>query len=52
MSFFEDYIDDILRGDTEAENLPPEIARTCAVLLSGYANPPIVQPIPTQASRT
>ena len=46
MSFFEDYIDDILRGDTEAENLPPEIARTCAVLLSGYANPPIVQPNP------
>jgi len=46
MSFFADYIDDILRGDTEAENLPPEIARTCAVLLSGYANPPIVQPNP------
>ena len=46
MSFFEDYIDDILRGDTEAENLPPEIARTCAVLLSGHANPPIVQPNP------
>ena len=46
MAFFEDYLDDILRGDTEAENLPPEIARTCAVLLSGYDNPAIVEPQP------
>ena len=46
MAFFEDYLDDILRGDTEAENLPPEIARTCAVLLSEYDNPAIVEPQP------
>ena len=46
MQFFEDYIDDILRGDTEAENLPPEIAHTCAVLLSEHDNPPIVKPQP------
>jgi hypothetical protein len=46
MAFFEDYLDDILRGDTEAENLPPEIARTCAVLLSDYDNPAIVEPQP------
>jgi hypothetical protein len=46
MAFFQDYIDDILRGDTEAENLPPDIARTCAVLLSEYDNPAIVEPQP------
>jgi len=46
MAFFQDYIDDILRGDTEAENLPPEIARTCAVLLSEYDNPAVVEPQP------
>jgi hypothetical protein len=46
MAFFEDYIDDILRGDTEAENLPPDIARTCAVLLSDYENPAVVEPQP------
>jgi hypothetical protein len=32
MGFFEDYIDDILRGDTLAEDLPPEIAHTCAII--------------------
>lgn len=44
MGFFEDYIDDIKRGDTEAENLPPEIAKTVAVLLSDYDNPEIIEP--------
>lgn len=44
MSFFEDYLDDIKRGDTEAENLPPEIARTCAILLSEYTNPEVIDP--------
>ena len=44
MSFFQDYIDDVLRGDTEAENLPPEIAKTVAVLLSDYDNPEIIEP--------
>jgi hypothetical protein len=43
-SFFQDHIDDILRGDTLAENLPPEIAKTCAVLLSDYDNPQIIEP--------
>ena len=44
MGFFQDYIDDIKRGDTEAENLPPEIAKTCAVLLSKYDDPEIIEP--------
>ena len=46
MSFFQDYLDDILRGDTRAENLPPEIAKTCAILLSDYDNPAVVEPRP------
>jgi hypothetical protein len=46
MGFFEDYIDDILRGDTLAEDLPPEIAHTCAIILSEHPNPPIVEPQP------
>ena len=46
MAFFKDYLDDILRGDTEAENLPPDIAHTCAVLLSDYDNPAVVEPQP------
>ena len=44
MSFFEDYLDDIKRGDTEAENLPPDIAKTCAILLSEYTNPEVIEP--------
>ena len=44
MGFFEDYLDDIKRGDTEAENLPPDIARTCAILLSEYTNPEVIEP--------
>jgi hypothetical protein len=44
MRFFTDYIDDILRGDTTAENLPPDIAKTCAILLSEHQNPQIVEP--------
>ena len=44
MGFFEDYIDDIKRGDTVAENLPPDIAKTCAVLLSDYKNPDVIEP--------
>ena len=46
MQFFEDYIDDILRGDVEAIDLPPEIARTCAILLSKFDNPTVVEPRP------
>jgi len=44
MAFFQDHLDDILRGNTTFENLPPDIARTCAVLLSEYDNPEIIVP--------
>ena len=46
MSFFEDHIDDILRGDATIENLPPEVVKTCAVLMSEFDNPPIIEPQP------
>ena len=32
-AFFQDHIDDIKRGDTTSENLPPELAKTIAVLM-------------------
>ena len=44
MAFFQDHLDDILRGNTTFENLPPDIARTCAVLLSDFDNPEIIVP--------
>ncbi len=44
MAFFQDHLDDILRGNTTFENLPPDIARTCAVLLSDFDNPTIIVP--------
>ena len=43
-AFFEDHIDDVLRGDTTAEQLPPDIAKTVALLLSDYDDPQIIQP--------
>ena len=43
-AFFQDHIDEILRGDATFENIPPEIAKTIAVLLSDYDDPEIIQP--------
>jgi len=43
MAFFQDHIDDILRGDTTAENLPEELRKTLAVLMSDYDNPSIIE---------
>ena len=43
-AYFVDHIDDILRGDTTAEQLPPDIAKTIALLLSDYPDPPIEKP--------
>jgi len=42
MAFFQDHIDDILKGDTKAEDLPEEIRKTVAVLMSDYDNPEII----------
>ena len=43
-AFFQDHIDDVLRGNSTIENLPPDIAKTVAILLSDYPNPPIEKP--------
>jgi len=42
MAFFQDHIDDILKGDTKAEDLPEEIRKTVAVLMSDYDNPEVI----------
>jgi hypothetical protein len=42
MAFFQDHIDDILRGDTTAETLPDDLKKTLAVLLSDFENPDII----------
>ena len=41
-AFFQDHIDDVLRGNSTIENLPPDIAKTIAVLLSEYKDPDII----------
>jgi len=41
-AFFQDHIDDVLRGNSTSENLPPDIAKTVAVLLSEYNDPDII----------
>ena len=41
-AFFQDHIDDIKRGDTTSENLPPELAKTIAVLMSDYPDPEVI----------
>jgi len=41
--FFQDHIDDILRGDTTFETLPPEIRKTVALLMDdNYEDPQII----------
>ena len=41
--FFQDHIDDILRGDTTFETLPPEILKTVALLMDdSYEDPQII----------
>ena len=41
--FFQDHIDDILRGDTTFETLPPEIRNTVALLMDDrYEDPQII----------
>jgi hypothetical protein len=38
-AFFEDHIDDVLRGNVTFETMDPETARTVAILLSEYNDP-------------
>ena len=42
-AFFQDHIDDILRGNTTFENVPPDIAKTVALLMTDeYPDPQII----------
>jgi len=43
-AFFQDYVDDVLRGNVTADQLPPEIAKTVSLILSDFNDPPIVEP--------
>ena len=52
LEFFKDHVDDVLRGNTTAENLPPDVAKTVAILLSDYDNPPIKEPEITAVEQT
>ena len=52
LEFFNDHVDDVLRGNTTAENLPPDVAKTVAILLSDYDNPPIKEPEITAVEQT
>ena len=54
MAYFQDYVDDVLRGNTTADRLPPEVARTVAIILSEHPNPAIAakQPVNTAVEQT
>jgi len=53
-AFFQDYVDDVLRGNTTADSLPPDVARTVAIILSEHPNPAIAakQPVNTAVEQT
>ena len=40
-AFFQDYVDDVLRGNTTAAQLPPDVAKTVAIILSEHPDPAI-----------
>jgi len=40
--YFQDYVDDVLRGTITAEQLPEDIAHTVALILSEHADPAII----------
>jgi len=43
-AFFQDHIDDVLRGNVTSDQLPEDIRKTVALLLSDYDDPQIIQP--------
>ena len=42
-AFFQDYVDDILRGNTTADQLPPDVAKTVALILSEHPDPALTE---------
>jgi hypothetical protein len=51
-AYFQDYVDDVLRGNTTADQLPPEVAKTVALILSDFPDPAIAQPKNTAVEQT
>ena len=41
-AYFQDIIDDVLRGNSTFDTLPPDISKTVAILLSDYPDPEII----------
>ena len=53
-AFFQDYVDDVLRGNTTADQLPPDVAKTVALILSEHPDPAIAakEPVNTAVEQT
>jgi len=49
-AFFQDYVDDVLRGNTTADQLPPDVARTVALILSEHPDPAIAAKEPANTA--
>jgi hypothetical protein len=53
-AFFQDYVDDVLRGNVTADQLPPDVAKTVAIILSEHPDPAIAvkEPVNTAVEQT
>jgi hypothetical protein len=45
-------VDDVLRGNTTADQLPPEVAKTVSIILSDYPDPAVIAPRNTAVEQT
>ena len=51
-AYFQDYVDDVLRGNTNAGQLPPDVAHTVALILSEHSDPAVMEPKNTAVQQT
>ena len=51
-AYFQDYVDDVLRGNTTAAQLPPDVAHTVALILSEHSDPAVIEPKNTAVQQT
>ena len=51
-AYFQDYVDDVLRGNTTADQLPPEVAKTVSIILSNHPDPAVIAPRNTAVEQT
>jgi len=51
-AYFQDYVDDVLRGNTTAGQLPPDVAHTVALILSEHSDPAVMEPKNTAVQQT